>query len=343
MNEGILEYFKKPEGWHNERKNGIWASMLPAILGMSVYKDNTAENLYDQLISSETPVDEIEGTLARGKHVEVVVREYIYPELTGTQIKYFASGFTCPTHDYLHAHLDGVIVESDGVPATWECKSYSRYTIDKIRTEGLHNDTIIQMHGQMLALNGKDYGYATVFNSDPNEWCCLRNTTDGKPHIIVRKNQELCDMILDYSERFWKAVQNRTRPSFKVPTVKIEKSGTGIIGRLEGSEWSEKAVRYLEINKEISALDKEKAAIADELKSLTKGKYDEVRFDGGQYIKYVKSVSKGKLDEKLLKAKFPDLNLDGCYTEDSISTTFRLYAANQPSGGEATKTTLEVK
>lgn len=203
------------EKWLRERRTGIGASEIAAVLGLSRFK--TALQIYKEKVGELSPDDEMEERplLRRGTAIQrIIVDEYI--AVTGAElVAYEPEIIRHPDHDFLLASLDAVVKNTHG--ETWNVDAKS---VDSTRakdwgeedSDSLPDDYFYQGHAQNF-ISGR---FKTEFAVELGGRWPLRIYT-------VPRDEEFFELLLGDLARFWWHVINRREPPLDFAHATAEK------------------------------------------------------------------------------------------------------------------------
>jgi putative phage-type endonuclease len=114
-------YYKSRQEWLQLRQNGIGASDIGAVLGLSPY--TTANAVYMQKIQPFVTDEKPNKFMQIGNDLEpVIVKKY--EKHTGYEVEIYKECiFYNPENPFLFASLDGIIVRKDGTRGIFEAKT----------------------------------------------------------------------------------------------------------------------------------------------------------------------------------------------------------------------------
>jgi putative phage-type endonuclease len=201
----FIPYFKKMDKdikldktwWLIARRSGIGGSDVAAILGVSKWQTNI--DIYNEKISTETPVDKSSGAMHWGNVLEdPVAREYALQ--TGLKIAKDNRLLRCKEHPFMQANIDRRIL---GHKKGLEVKTANQFAAGDWGEQGtdqIPEYYIPQVMHYMIVTGWKSWDVAVLIGG-----------SDFRIYT-VNFNQALADVIIDKCAEFWECVQNKTPP-----------------------------------------------------------------------------------------------------------------------------------
>jgi putative phage-type endonuclease len=199
------EYFKSREKnpeldnawWLIARRSGIGGSDVAAILGVSKWATNI--DIYNEKISTETPVDKSSSAMHWGHVLEdPVAREYALQ--TGLKVARDNRMIRCPKYPFLQANIDRRIV---GQKKGLEVKTANQYAAGdwgEPGTDQIPEYYIPQVIHYMIATGFKSWDVAVLIGGN-----------DFRIYT-VNYNEALADLIIEKCTEFWQCVLDKTPP-----------------------------------------------------------------------------------------------------------------------------------
>lgn len=278
------------EDWLAYRKLGIGGSDAGAICGLNPYR--TAIQVYQDKISDE--IEEIDNEAMRqGREFEdYVARRFM--EETGKKVRRANTMFYDEGHPFMLADVDRMVV---GENAGLECKTASPYMADKWANGNIPLSYQIQCHH-----------YMSVCSTDAWYLAVLIYGREFKYYKIERDEQVIADLI-QIEQNFW---ENHVKARI-LPDPDGSKTADSVIAEyfkesntlsIPLTGFNEKLNRRRELIGVMERMEQERRQIEQELK-LYLGVAEEA--ENEQYRVSWKSVCSNRIDEKRLKAEYPDI------------------------------------
>lgn len=210
--------FSSREEWLAARKNHIGGSDASACVGMNPYKDNV--QLWEEKTGLVIPEDiSDKGYVQYGLRAEEHLRELFTLDYPQYQVFYDDNNmFTNTDYPWMHASLDGELVDSDGRRGVLEIKTTN---ILQSMQQEKWNDRIPDNYFcqvlHYLAVTG--YDFAVLKAQLKSEWSgAVRLTT--KHYFIERKDvEEDIRFLVEAEKRFWNCVSTGRRPDLILPQI----------------------------------------------------------------------------------------------------------------------------
>lgn len=210
--------FSSREEWLAARKNHIGGSDASACVGMNPYKDNV--QLWEEKTGLVIPEDISDKRYVQyGLRAEEHLRELFALDYPQYQIFYDDNNmFTNTDYPWMHASLDGELVDSDGRRGVLEIKTTN---ILQSMQQEKWNDRIPDNYFcqvlHYLAVTG--YDFAVLKAQLKREWSGeVRLAT--KHYFIERKDvEEDIRFLVEAEKRFWNCVSAGRRPDLILPQI----------------------------------------------------------------------------------------------------------------------------
>lgn len=180
-----------------DRTQGIGGSDIPVIMGLSKYK--TPYKLFLEKVGDVKPDDQQTEPQYWGHALESVIANR-FIEDTDLVVSY-PDTKRHYLHDFLYAHVDGFIEETNEV---LEIKTAHAYTASKWGEKD--SDFIPTEYLLQIAY------YCMILNAKGAHLCVLIGGNDYR-HYYYKKDKELERRILEEALSFWDGVQNNTAPN----------------------------------------------------------------------------------------------------------------------------------
>lgn len=206
------------EEWLEARKNHIGGSDASACVGLNPYKSNT--ELWEEKRGLRIPEDISDKPYVRyGTNAESYLRELFALDFPQYRIFYNDNNmFLNPDYPWMHASLDGRIVDNDGRRGVLEIKTSN--ILQSMQKEKWNNripDNYFCQILHYLAVTG--YEFAVLKAQLKSEWGGeLRIAT--KHYFIERKDvEEDIRYLVEAERRFWDHVVSGRRPDLILPAI----------------------------------------------------------------------------------------------------------------------------
>lgn len=210
--------FKSREQWLEARKNHIGGSDASACVGMNPYKDNV--QLWEEkmgLIISEDISDR--DYVRYGTEAEMHLRALFSMDYPQYQVFYEENNmFLNPEYPWMHASLDGELIDEDGRNGILEIKTTNiLQSMQKEKWNQRIPDNYYIQVLHYLAVTG--YEFAVIKAQLKSEWAGeLRITT--KHYFIERKEVEKdIEYLIRAEKKFWDCVVTGCRPDLILPAI----------------------------------------------------------------------------------------------------------------------------
>lgn len=301
------------EQWLKERRNYIGGSDVAAILGLSKWKSPLA--VYMEKIG-ELENKESTRRMEMGNRLEHMVAEDFveeYKKDTGKEIKVrnVNKVLIHPQYDFIRANIDRKI---EGKDEGLECKTTEVYNIKEWDDNAPMNYIVQCMH----------YMAVTGFK----KWWLACWVGFGKfVYYELNFDAELIDKIMKAEIKFW-----NNHVLKKIPPDVNCNDGELLNELYPGGQQSiiltgkeNEIVKYLEIDKEIKRLKKEKDLYANQIKQELG---DHETATCGNYSINWKSQNRISLDSKQLKEEHPEI-----YNNYSKESKLRMFKIKEIKNG----------
>lgn len=295
--------------WLEERRQGIFGSDASVILGTNPYR--SILQLWEDK-TGKVPVEEKENEYMHFGHVmESVIRKE-FKRRTSLNVRICNFILQSDEYPWMRANIDGIVTEADGTKALFEAKTASEYKKEQWK-DGIPVEYYAQVQ-HYLEVTGFKKAYVCAIIGG-HQYVC---------HVVPR-DETYIQMLIKEEYRFWKNVQDNISPvadGSKATTeylgAQYSKGKTTEI-RLE-DQAEELAESFLEIEKVIKEMTRQKDALANQLKSLLKE--NEKGLVGDRVIKWStitkKSLNTDKVKE-LLGDTLNDYLVESHYRKFSVA------------------------
>lgn len=256
------------ESWLEERKNGIGASEVAAVIGLSKWESPlTVWAKKRGLIEEAERSPEAQTRMRIGRAMEpVIASEYVvrHPKDQIEDPGEFAL-VVDPEREYCRATLDRLIVSSESIqqcPAPLELKTAGERYLDQWEQE-LPVEYACQVQYQMMVL-GAPVGVLAALVGGNRYF-----------EFIVPRDDEFIQAMARAIDRFWACVESGDEPDVSLSLspadharalALIHPDDNGETIALPGDAYGWDA-RLLEVKEEISRLEEEKAELEGRIKS----------------------------------------------------------------------------
>lgn len=210
--------FSSREEWLDARKNHIGGSDASACVGMNPYKDNV--HLWEEKTGLVIPEDISDKSYVQyGLRAEEHLRELFALDYPQYQIFYDDNNmFTNTDYPWMHASLDGELVDSDGRRGVLEIKTTN--ILQSMQQEKWNDRIPDNYFCQVLHyLAVTRYDFAVLKAQLKSEWGGeVRLAT--KHYFIERKDvEEDIRFLVEAEKRFWNCVSTGRRPDLILPQI----------------------------------------------------------------------------------------------------------------------------
>lgn len=206
------------EAWLAARKNRIGGSDASACVGMNPYKDNV--QLWEEKMGLVIPKDISDKPYVQyGIHGEEHLRALFALDFPEYQVSYSENNmFTNTDYPWMHASLDGELVDPEGRRGILEIKTTNiLQSMQRERWNDRIPDNYFCQILHYLAVTGWDF--AILKAQLKSEW-------DGDLRITVRHYrierkdvEEDIRYLIDAERRFWDCVVSGRRPDLVLPAI----------------------------------------------------------------------------------------------------------------------------
>lgn len=210
--------FPTREKWLKARKNHIGGSDASACVGMNPYKDNV--QLWEEKVGLIEPEDISDRDYVQyGTEAEAHLRALFAMDYPQYRVEYEENNmFTNSKYPWMHASLDGELVDSDGRKGILEIKTTN--ILQSMQREKWNNQIPDNYYCQVLhylAVTGWDFVVLKAqLKSERNGE--LQITT--KHYFIERKDVEGdIRRLIEHEQKFWQCVETGRRPDLILPAT----------------------------------------------------------------------------------------------------------------------------
>lgn len=210
--------FLTREKWLKARKNHIGGSDASACVGMNPYKDNV--QLWEEKVGLIEPEDISDRDYVQyGTEAEAHLRALFAMDYPQYRVEYEENNmFTNSKYPWMHASLDGELVDSDGRKGILEIKTTN--ILQSMQREKWNNQIPDNYYCQVLhylAVTGWDFVVLKAqLKSERNGE--LQITT--KHYFIERKDVEGdIRRLIEHEQKFWQCVETGRRPDLILPAI----------------------------------------------------------------------------------------------------------------------------
>ncbi|KKM73191.1 hypothetical protein LCGC14_1413010 [marine sediment metagenome] len=287
------------EEWLEQRRTGIGGSDAAAICGQDDF-GRTAATVYDDklgLVPDTPPTPAME----RGRHLEAVAAN-LYSEKTGRKIRRQPMR-RHREHTFMIGNIDRQIVSDEKGVGLLELKCPGLRNFAKMKAHGLPKGYILQ-GAHYLEVFGYDWMSFGLFNAE--NWSLI--------HFDIERDRELGQFLVEHEGAFWRAVENRERPSEVAPDLPDLPEVSGEVVVRTDPEWLVAVAALAEARNLTKTAGELEAVAKGAVKSLMGGFgiqegggyrfYHQEREGRAQHAQTVKAIEKaGPLDPmKAVKA-----------------------------------------
>lgn len=316
----ILSADAPRETWLASRRDGITATDLPAILGLSKYKtaiDVWMEKISDSSDAFEPAIGEKEAALWGIVLEDTVARTWA--EHAGVTVR--RVGIIChEDHAWMRASLDRLVNGCSRGRCGLEVKTRSGYVGDEW-DKGVPADVVAQVRWQLI-VSGLDHIHVIA----------LIGGQRLVEHTITLEDANVPE-IIGYASTVWNAVQAGEAPQLPEAVWTddyLDQLHPDRTGEVEVDRTTEFLVNdYQRVITEISVLEDTKAEIRTQLIGAL-GEHETATSDGRTLYSY-KSSTRKSLDQKALAELHSDAIADDRIWKTTTSRTLRLATTKKES------------
>lgn len=210
--------FANRKEWLEARTTHIGGSDASACVGMNPYKSNV--ELWEEKTGRRIPEDiSDKDYVIYGTKAEHYLRELFALDFPEYRVIYQENNmFLNEAYPWMHASLDGELVDQDGRHGILEIKTTN--ILQSMQREKWHDRIPDNYYCQVLHyLAVTEYDFAVLKAQLKSEWAGeLRITT--KHYFIERKNvEEDIKYLVEAEKRFWDCVTARQKPDLILPAI----------------------------------------------------------------------------------------------------------------------------
>lgn len=210
--------FGSREEWLKARKNHIGGSDASACVGMNPYKDNI--QLWEEKTGLIAPEDISDKDYVQyGTKAEMHLRELFAMDFPEYQVSYDENNMFLNTdYPWMHASLDGELLDLDGRHGTLEIKTTQ--LMQGMQREKWDNRIPDNYYCQVLhylAVTG--YEFAVLKAQIKSEWGGGLRITTKHYHIERKDVEEDIRYLVEKEKRFWDCVVSGRRPDLILPAI----------------------------------------------------------------------------------------------------------------------------
>lgn len=210
--------FGSREEWLKARKNHIGGSDASACVGMNPYKDNI--QLWEEKTGLIAPEDISDKDYVQyGTKAEMHLRELFAMDFPEYQVSYDENNMFLNTdYPWMHASLDGELLDLDGRHGTLEIKTTQ--LMQGMQREKWDNRIPDNYYCQVLhylAVTG--YEFAVLKAQIKSEWGGELRITTKHYHIERKDVEEDIRYLVEKEKRFWDCVVSGRRPDLILPAI----------------------------------------------------------------------------------------------------------------------------
>lgn len=192
------------EAWLRERRSGIGASEIAAVLGVSPYQDDTPLNLYLHKVGLLPPKEESEAMWWGTQMEPLIARRYA--ERNGIRFAAEQLFLRHPEHSWMIATLDRVTEDGRVV----ELKTIGSRGASLLGMEGTDEvppNWIVQTQQQLMIAEA----CLSDAKSDAADIAAVVGGQETR-FFTVRRDDRLCRQIVARGAEFWRRVEDRDPP-----------------------------------------------------------------------------------------------------------------------------------
>lgn len=204
--------------WLAARQSGIGGSDAACVLGINKYKTNV--RLWEEKTGIFKPNDiSDKPAVAYGKRAESHLRELFRLDFPEYDVEYHAYRmYANDEYPFIFATLDGELTSRSGEKGILEIKTTTIQNSAQWEEwdGGIPQNYYIQVLHQMLAT-----GYIFAIVKAHIRYFKNGVLYTATRHYYIRRDEEKesMDILLEAEVRFWKHVQNKTKPALILPEI----------------------------------------------------------------------------------------------------------------------------
>lgn len=231
--------------WLEKRRTGIGGSDVAAILGLNPWVTplQVYQNKKGLWESEETP------SMDWGTRLEPVIRQK-YCDVTGNQVSFDLPIFEHPEHKFMHASIDGLVMEEGNPAIVLECKT--------ARTDIGWGDPGTDQIPEYYQTQVQHY--MTVLNVNRCDVAVLIGGSDFRIYH-VSNNPELAELLIEEEKDFWenhvlKDIPPEPRTAEDLQMIFPQSNGNSLEVSDEQKDLLDAVKRYSQNRAQISQLEK---------------------------------------------------------------------------------------
>lgn len=210
--------FESREAWLEGRHGHIGGSDASACVGVNPYKSNV--ELWEEMTGRRRPIDISDRDyVIYGIKAEEHLRELFALDFPQYKVNYDDHNMFLNTdYPWMHASLDGELVDNDGRRGVLEIKTTN--ILQSMQREKWHDRIPDNYYCQVLHyLAVTEYDFAILKAQLKSEWAGeLRIAT--KHYYIERKDvEEDIRYLIEAERKFWNCVTSGRRPDLILPAI----------------------------------------------------------------------------------------------------------------------------
>jgi putative phage-type endonuclease len=279
------------EQWLVERKRGIGASEVAAVLGLNPYR--TAYQVWEEKVSPEVEQIPENAAMHFGNKLEQVVADE-FAERTGRTVRRDLKIRIHPEHGFLFCSLDRTIVALNGEgPGVLECKTASSFATKSWESE-IPPQYFVQVQAQ-LAVTGYTWGVLALL-------------IDGRDFrtFEIKRDEDVIRMQTERLVEFWqKNVCAKVPPPMVVADISSIGAEVGTVAEAD-DEMAKQVQLLASLKAQKSTLEAEIKKVEGEVK-LFIGSAETLAFQGQILATWKQDKPSVSFDAKRFKAENPDI------------------------------------
>lgn len=212
------QIFDTRDEWLSARKNHIGGSDASACVGLNPYKDNV--QLWEEKMGLIEPEDiSYKEYVQYGTEAEMHIRALFALDYPQYRVDYTENNmFRNPKYPWMHASLDGELTDENGRKGILEIKTTN--ILQGMQWKKWDNripDNYFCQVLHYLAVTERDF---VVLRAQLKSGYGGRLRIETRDYFIERDEvEESIQELVGAEQRFWKYVQNGTRPDLILPMI----------------------------------------------------------------------------------------------------------------------------
>ena len=319
------------EEWLEFRKSGIGGSDCAAVFHQSPFQ--TCRDLYYSKIGDEPEIDnDDDNWIAKeyGNCLEDLVGK-IFSRKTGLKIFKEEKMFKHPVHEFMLANVDFFVEENDGSTSILECKTSSKYMMDKWTADSVPLNYEMQCRHYMCVLGINKTYIALLTGNNENDFL----------YRVIERDLDFEEDIIEAERNFWYEHVKKLNPPeyFENPELVFQSIKNHFGANKDSTiqvldqKYLDNITAFLDLKNQKSEIDKLSRNIESKIKNAKNPILEEIKnglsatlrtFDRNYFIsnKPTKRESINKESLKKLKLHHPDIYNE--YVTETESRNFKV-------------------